>query len=181
MDGAIPVAAPWYRHRWPWLLMAGPAAVVVAGAVTAWLAISTSDGLVADDYYKRGLLVNQSLERSDWAARAGLAARVELEAGRVSVRLAGLQDPPASLRLAFVHPTRGGSDVQVTVEHRGDGLYSANMPAIASGRWRIALEAERWRVTGDVAVGENTGSFVLDARASQARTLSMATSTREPE
>jgi len=25
---------PWYRHRWPWLLMAGPLAVLVAGFIT---------------------------------------------------------------------------------------------------------------------------------------------------
>ena len=25
---------PWYKQRWPWLLMAGPIAVVIAGAVT---------------------------------------------------------------------------------------------------------------------------------------------------
>lgn len=41
-------AVPWYRHRWPWLLMAGPAVVVVAGVFTAWLAISRADALVAD-------------------------------------------------------------------------------------------------------------------------------------
>ena len=41
---------PWYRYRWPWLLMIGPAIVVVAGAVTTALAIRTTDGLVADDY-----------------------------------------------------------------------------------------------------------------------------------
>ncbi|MEQ1516273.1 MAG: FixH family protein, partial [Usitatibacteraceae bacterium] len=37
---------PWYRQRWPWLLMAGPAIVVVAGFVTLALAIQSSDGLV---------------------------------------------------------------------------------------------------------------------------------------
>ena len=27
-------APPWYRQRWPWLLMAGPAIVVVASMYT---------------------------------------------------------------------------------------------------------------------------------------------------
>ena len=31
-------APPWYREPWPWILMAGPAAVVIAGLFTAWLA-----------------------------------------------------------------------------------------------------------------------------------------------
>ena len=40
---------PWYKDRWPWILMAGPAVVVVAGFITLWLAISSDDGLVSDD------------------------------------------------------------------------------------------------------------------------------------
>lgn len=31
---------PWYKHRWPWLLMAGPAIVVVACAFTIYLAFT---------------------------------------------------------------------------------------------------------------------------------------------
>ena len=51
-----PVA--WYRERWPWLLIAGPAIVVLASFTTLWLAAASDDGVIADDYYKRGLLIN---------------------------------------------------------------------------------------------------------------------------
>jgi hypothetical protein len=34
--------------------------VIVAGAVTVWLAVVSNDGLVTDDYYKQGLAVNQT-------------------------------------------------------------------------------------------------------------------------
>ena len=57
-----PVQA-WYREPWPWLVMSGPAIVVVAGIGTAIIAFRTSDGLVADDYYKQGLVINQTLKR----------------------------------------------------------------------------------------------------------------------
>ena len=60
-------ALPWYREPWPWLLMAGPALVVVAGLTTAWIAVTHEDGLVADDYYKRGLAINQELRRDSAA------------------------------------------------------------------------------------------------------------------
>ena len=43
------VAKPWYREPWPWIVMSGPAIVVVAGIYTAFLAFSTSDTLVAKD------------------------------------------------------------------------------------------------------------------------------------
>ena len=39
---------PWYKERWPWLLMAGPAIVIVAGFITAWLAI-VSNGVPRAD------------------------------------------------------------------------------------------------------------------------------------
>ncbi len=35
---------PWYREPWPWILMAGPATVVVAGLITAWLAFHGVEG-----------------------------------------------------------------------------------------------------------------------------------------
>jgi len=60
--------SPWYREPWPWLLMAGPAVVVVAGFVTLWLAFNSDDGLVADDYDKRGQAIHQTLSRDRAAA-----------------------------------------------------------------------------------------------------------------
>ena len=58
-----PLAKPWYREPWPWLLMAGPVAVVLAGIATTVLAVTTFDGLVADDYYKQGLGINRVIAR----------------------------------------------------------------------------------------------------------------------
>ena len=54
---------PWYREPWPWLIMLGPAVVIVAGVITTVIAFKTSDGLVADDYYKQGLAMNKTLAR----------------------------------------------------------------------------------------------------------------------
>jgi uncharacterized protein len=44
--------APWYRHRWPWLLMMGPAVVVAAGLATWVLAarVAANDGLVTEPH-----------------------------------------------------------------------------------------------------------------------------------
>ena len=76
MQTPIDRAKPWYRELWPWLLMAGPAIVVVAALATAYLAVSSDDGVVADDYYKRGLVINRVLEREQRAAALGLGAVV---------------------------------------------------------------------------------------------------------
>ena len=59
-DKTLKLALPWYRHPWPWLLMLGPFVVVVAGLLTAYIAFKSNDGLVDDDYYRKGLAVNRS-------------------------------------------------------------------------------------------------------------------------
>ena len=67
---------PWYREPWPWILMAGPAIVVVAGFVTAYLAVTTNDGLVAEDYYRRGIEINRTREdRANVPAKQAMPAR----------------------------------------------------------------------------------------------------------
>jgi hypothetical protein len=40
---------PWYKQFWPWFIIALPAAAVVAGFFTLWLAISNPDHLVIDN------------------------------------------------------------------------------------------------------------------------------------
>jgi len=89
MHNAAQQIPPWYREPWPWLLMAGPVAVIFAGIATVWLAVVSSDGLVVDDYYKQGLAINQTLERGALAARLGYRGELRLapDARGVSLRL----------------------------------------------------------------------------------------------
>jgi uncharacterized protein len=58
---------PWYRHVWPWLVMAPPLASVIAGVAMAWIAIASNDGLVTPDYYREGIDINHRLAREQWA------------------------------------------------------------------------------------------------------------------
>jgi len=51
----------WWRHGHVWLVIAGPAAVVVASLATAWVAANGQDPVVAEDYYRRGLEMNKTL------------------------------------------------------------------------------------------------------------------------
>ena len=52
---------PWWRHGHVWLIIAGPAIVIVAGFVTLFLAMRQPDPLVAEDYYRRGIEINKTL------------------------------------------------------------------------------------------------------------------------
>lgn len=61
VHGADVSAKPWYRHLWPWLVMAPPLASVIAGVAMIWIAIATNDGLVTPDYYREGIQINERL------------------------------------------------------------------------------------------------------------------------
>jgi hypothetical protein len=136
----------WYREPWPWILMSGPAAVIVAGIATTWLAFASADGLVADDYYKRGLAVNMRLARERAAERLGLAAELERTPDSVRVRLRGAA--PDFLFLRFVNATRASLDVRLRLEPAGAGVYAARAEPLAPGRWRVIIEDPRgeWRL-----------------------------------
>jgi len=58
-----------------WLVVGGPAIVVVAGFITLWLAIRTPDPLVANDYYRRGIEINKTLENPDASLVPALKGR----------------------------------------------------------------------------------------------------------
>lgn len=158
------VRQPWYREPWPWLLMAGPAIVVVAGIVTTWIAVVHEDGLVADDYYKQGLAINQVIRRDAAAAAQNIAARVMFGGDRVRVRLTGPAAMPAELALRLVHRTRAGLDREARLAHIGGGWYEGDLARAGSGRWHILLEdGERgWRLTGDLDAA-STDVLQLDA------------------
>lgn len=147
--------APWYRHPWPWILMSGPFVVVVAGVFTAYLAVTSNDGLVDDDYYKQGLAVNKVTERDQKARALGLQADLmqSVEGGQVRVLLRGKPDVvlPERIALRVVHPTRGGADQTALLRADGGGTYTGTLAAPLTGRWHIAIEDEagQWRLTGN--------------------------------
>lgn len=52
---------PWWRYGHVWLVIAGPALVVVASFITAYLVVVGQDPVVDEDYYRKGLAINQTL------------------------------------------------------------------------------------------------------------------------
>jgi hypothetical protein len=66
---------PWWKFGHVWLVISGPAVVVVAGFVTLYLAHSGSDQLVDADYYRKGIEINKSLEKQPAELTPAVAAR----------------------------------------------------------------------------------------------------------
>jgi hypothetical protein len=143
----VPPAKPWYREPWPWLLMSGPALVIVAGTATAWIAWSGADGLVADDYYKQGLVINRTIARDAQAKALGIAGEILVEGGVARVTLHASQALPERLSLRFVHPARAAEDRAVFLARRGDATWEAPLATLAPVTWRAIVETSDWRVS----------------------------------
>jgi hypothetical protein len=142
--------APWYRHRWPWFLISGPLIVAIAGFITLGLAAHNADGLVADDYYKRGKEINADLTRDREAARLGLTAQVALMPdGAVRVRMATAAPLP-HVNVTFAHATQSGRDLSVKLPLVAPGEYGARVTTLSPGKWHVILTGPdgKWRLMG---------------------------------
>jgi hypothetical protein len=152
MKATAPSVRPWYRHAWPWALMAAPAAAIAMGVVMVVLALRSEDGLVVDDYYKRGLAINQVLAREARAAELKLTASLAFSPGhdRVRVVIDGARPVSGRATLRLVHPTRVGQDQTVALAAAGPGVLEGTLVPPSSGRWRVVLEdpAGEWRLAG---------------------------------
>jgi hypothetical protein len=63
MSKHMPMAVqPWWKFGHVWMIIAGPAIVIVAGFVTLYLAVRTPDPVVSEDYYRKGIEINKTLE-----------------------------------------------------------------------------------------------------------------------
>lgn len=163
-DSATAKARPWYREPWPWILAAGPFIVVVAGIYTAWLAIKSNDGLVTDDYYKKGLAANQTIARNELATSLGLLAGVRITEDRMQVRLQSASPAfvmPPTLAVSISHPTRAGLD-QARILVRDAKGYSGEVRLPAAGHWLVLLEdeAKSWRLMGNMILPSNGEAMI---------------------
>jgi len=168
----------WYREPWPWIVMSGPAIVVVAAFVSAWIAWHHADDVVAEDYYKRGLAVNAEIGRTARADALQLNGRVRWdgvasgEAVRVRLRAGTEPTLETSLRIRLVHPGRAEFDrvamlSRLPGEDAGYAQYVGNwqpappLPAGTHALWSVVVEGRDWRMDADDGiVGGDHGRLV---------------------
>jgi len=162
---------PWYREPWVWFLIAIPFVSVIGGAITLSLAISSDDGLVADDYYKRGLEINRDIKREQTAERLGLTVRLDFSSSNAQV-IATL--PPGTVRpdmltLQFAHPTRNGLDQTVRLLPISQHAYAAAVHLAPASHWRVSIEDPQatWRIAGvwqanarEIVLSARSGSYI---------------------
>ena len=134
------------------------------------LALNNDDGLVVDDYYKRGMEINRVLDRDRYAHELGVRAQYQLQPGSVEIRLLGIPAPslPSSLQVELLNATRQGLDRRFLVKHLTDGLYSGDLEDLPPGRWYITLGTNEWRLTGFLQLPREGGGIGQSHRPGQA-------------
>lgn len=144
------VSRPWYREPWPWILMAGPFIVVIAGAVTAWLASNGRDPVVDENYYKNGLELAKRAQVEGFTKLAGPKAEVAIGADKhLRIFLSGDRSPQIVMRF---EPTDGSSPEQtLTLQADNQGAYVTALADVPNaGKWRVILESpsKGWQMVG---------------------------------
>jgi hypothetical protein len=141
---------PWYRHPWPWLLMSGPAVVVVAGLWTAVIAARSSDGLVTEDYYRQGIAINRVLGLERRASELGVVARLSFGDRVVRVELPASVPRATALRLSIAHPAHAARDETIELAPVQGNAFEGVLQSEPQGVSRLVLEDREntWRLDG---------------------------------
>lgn len=141
---------PWHHEPYVWLIISLPLTAVLAGIITMFLAIKSDDGLVVDDYYKKGLEVNRVLERDRAALRNQLSAQLILDPANPELSVVLDSNPgfnyPDKINISFLHPTRKGMDQYLILKRSGEKTYTGTMPRLSTGKWYVLIESESWRL-----------------------------------
>jgi hypothetical protein len=117
--------------------------VVIACMATTVIAVRSDDGVVAGDYYKRGLLVNQRLPK-DGAVTPHHAATLALDrSGELRLHPEAGDARGDFLRVTLYHPASGAREA-LSLRRNGDGDFAGTLAHAHAGRWIVGVESEDW-------------------------------------
>lgn len=152
----------WYKEPWLLLVAGGPAVVVCASIFTGAIAFRGADKVVAEDYYKQGLMINKDIQRDAKERELHLGATLSLDAsaGKLRMHLAGDGSLPETVKLSLANAAESGSSVNEIVHrlpmvrvspgiYEGDLKLVSNISASSVKLFHIKLETTDWRLTGD--------------------------------
>lgn len=144
--------APWFKQPWLWFVLAPLFAVFIYATIFMYIAVTTSDGVVKEDYYKVARGMNIDTSRQDQARNLEIqgALKIDRMTGDVNLRLNGLLDSfPEQLRLNIIHPTHQKYDQTLTLRSvDGKGLYASSLQGKISSKRYLSLSPmdDNWQV-----------------------------------
>ncbi|WP_018150284.1 FixH family protein [Leeia oryzae] len=152
------VTKPWYKHKWLWFLLIGPGIVVVASIVTIYIAVTKSDSLIVDDYYKEGTTINENITKDQKAAKLGLTAELVIgDDQRIRVFLHQTKNPVKypKLKLFVQHAANEKLDQHIELQPDGVDSYVSKQLNLPIGKWYFDLSDSNgdWKLTGFIKFG----------------------------
>lgn len=162
-------ASPWYKHLWPWIIIAILACSVTLTLSMVTIAVNNPDNLVNDNYYEAGKGINRSLDRELLAQTLQLRAKVHLDelTGEVELHLTGNSNP-TTLELNLISPTQPEKDRKINLARsdREPGRYIGQVTDKVEGRRFVELlgvEGDRtWRMFEEEQVSHDKDLLLGD-------------------
>lgn len=148
--------APWFKQPWLWFILAPLIAVFIYASIFIYVAITTSDGVVKEDYYKIARGMNIDTSKADMAQQLELmgALRLDTLTGDINLSLSGaIETYPTELHLNIIHPTHQKYDQILTLRSvDGKGLYVGSLEGMISGRRFLSLSPtdESWQLRQEI-------------------------------
>ncbi len=152
--------SPFYKNPALWLVVLLPLTTVVVGIAFVVFSITHYDGVVEDDYYKKGKQINQTIERDETASQLGLTALLDLkiEKNLVNMDLDSVEptEYPENVNLKFIHRTVSEQDVVLDLIRQSGGNYLAVLPELLETNWQLELGTDNWRLRGHLNYPQET-------------------------
>jgi hypothetical protein len=146
-----------------WIMWLLPCSAVVAGLSTLAVALNAGDRALPQEYHWEGDRLDRDFARARSAAALGIEVVLEVRGGQCHAALRGAVDDVAALNLLLTHGSDASLDRRVRLARIATGDYRAPCAPLASGKWRVAVDADAasWALRGVVDTGKTT---VLSAR-----------------
>ncbi|WP_426113308.1 FixH family protein [Pseudomonas sp. DSP3-2-2] len=146
-------SSPWYKHIWPWIIIAILACSVTLTLSMVTIAVNHPDNLVNDNYYEAGKGINRSLNRELLAQTLKLRASVHLDelTGEAELRLSG-DSQPQTVELNLISPTQPEKDRKIILTRSPSdaGRYIGQLSDKVEGRRFVELlgvqDGQTWRL-----------------------------------
>ncbi|WP_341523284.1 FixH family protein [Pseudomonas sp. G.S.17] len=146
-------SSPWYKHIWPWIIIAILACSVTLTLSMVTIAVNHPDNLVNDNYYEAGKGINRSLNRELLAQTLKLRATVHLDelTGEAELRLSG-DSQPQTVELNLISPTQPEKDRKIILTRSPSdaGRYIGQLSDKVEGRRFVELlgvqDGQTWRL-----------------------------------
>lgn len=143
------------REPMLWLVIALPAAAVVAGLLTLWIAIRAGGSdAIPEDVRRTAQIQVRDLGADEAARAAGIALLLQRDADGLRVLHLSGDAGHGALLLHLRHPSRAASDRRVTLQPVA-GAWQAHIALPADHDWRLeVLPADgAWRLVGRLPAG----------------------------